>query len=215
MNRSKTTDTNKSHLSEGGMGAISMANGQARIPMLFADVKRRIVRVREQSVILDADVAELYGVATRQVNEAVRNNPDKFPSDYTFALTEEELVDLRSKFSTANVSPKSRVLPKAFTEKGLYMLATILKSKRATAATFAIIETFAKVRSLKRELLELHEETDKKRQSQRLSRFGEMLTDIVMPDVDTVETESSLELNFFIGKIKHTVRKVRKNPPHN
>ena len=95
------------------------------------------------------------------------------------------------------------------------MLATILKSKRATAATFAIIETFAKVRSLKRELLELHEETDKKRQSQRLSRFGEMLTDIVMPDVDTVETESSLELNFFIGKIKHTVRKVRKNPPHN
>lgn len=173
------------------------------------------IRVREQSVILDADVAELYGVATRQVNEAVRNNPDKFPSDYTFALTEEELADLRSKFSTANVSPKSRVPPKAFTEKGLYMLATILKSKKATAATFAIIETFAKVRSLKRELVELHEETDKKRQSQRLSRFGEMLTDIVMPDVDTVETESSLELNFFIGKIKHTVRKVRKNPPHN
>lgn len=198
---------------DGTAGAIQPVARADMVP--FADVKRRIVRVREQSVILDADVAELYGVATRQVNEAVRNNPDKFPSDYTFALTEEELADLRSKFSTANVSPKSRVPPKAFTEKGLYMLATILKSKKATAATFAIIETFAKVRSLKRELVELHKETDKKRQSQRLSRFGEMLTDIVMPDVDTVETESSLELNFFIGKIKHTVRKVRKNPPHN
>ena len=189
-------------------GAIQEVTRADIVP--FADVKRRIVRVREQSVILDADVAELYGIATRQVNEAVRNNPDKFPSDYTFALTEEELADLRSKFSTANVSPKSRVLPKAFTEKGLYMLATILKSKRATAATFAIIETFAKVRSLKRELVELHKETDKKQQSQRLSRFGEMLTDIVMPDLDAVETESSLELNFFIGKIKHTVRRIKR-----
>ena len=179
----------------------------------FDEVKRRIVIVRAQSVILDADVADLYGVATRRVNEAVQNNPDKFPPDYRFELSESELLDLRSKFSTANVSPKSRVLPKAFTEKGLYMLATILKSKRATAATFAIIETFAKVRALKRELVELHEETDKKRQTQRLNRFGEMLTDIVMPDVDTIETESSLELNFFIGKIKHTVRRIRKAEP--
>ena len=176
----------------------------------FDEVKRRIVIVRDQSVILDADVADLYGVATRQVNEAVRNNPDKFPPDYRFELSESELSDLRSKFSTANISPKSRVLPKAFTEKGLYMLATILKSKRAIAATFAIIETFAKVRTLKRELVELHGESDKKRQTQRLNRFGELLTDIVMPDLDAVETESSLELNFIIGKIKHTVRRIKR-----
>ena len=164
-------------------------------------------------MILDANVAELYGVETKHVNQAVRNNRDKFPADYVFELTPDEVNDLRSKFLTANVSPKSRVLPKAFTEKGLYMLATILKSKQATAATFAIIETFAKVRALKRELVDLHEETDKKRQTQRLNRFGEMLTDIVMPDLDTVETESSLELNFFIGKIKHTVRRIRKAEP--
>ena len=97
-------------------------------------------------VILDAEVATLYGVETKRVNEAIKNNPDKFPEDYMFALTNEDLQDLRSKFSTANVSSKSRSLPKAFTEKGLYMLATILKSKRATMVTFAIIETFAKVR---------------------------------------------------------------------
>ncbi len=182
----------------------------------FNEVQQRIVIIRDQSVILDADVATLYGVETKRINEAVRNNKDKFPENYMFELSNEESQVLRSKFSTLDAGGRghhSKYNYKAFTEKGLYMLATILKSKQATAATFAIIETFAKVRALKRELVELHKETDKKRQTQRLNRFGEMLTDIVMPDVDTVETESSLELNFFIGKIKHTVRRIRKVEP--
>ena len=115
------------------------AEARAMQPLPDAEVRNRIVAIRGQSVIVDADVAALYGVETRQVNEAVRNNPDKFPPDYRFELTKNELSDLRSKISTASVSPKSRVLPKAFTEKGLYMLATILKSRRATAAAFAII----------------------------------------------------------------------------
>ena len=192
----------------------------------YSDVQQRIVCIRDTSVIIDADVAALYGVETRRVNEAVRNNPDKFPLDYMFVLTDEETRilrskisslerggNLRSKISTTKVSSKSRVAPKAFTEKGLYMLATILKSKRATAATFAIIETFAKVRGLKRELVELHKESDKRKQADKMRHFGETLADIVMPDLETVETESSLELNFFIGKIKHTVRRVRKVEP--
>ena len=91
------------------------------------------------------------------------------------------------------------------------MLATVLKSERAENATFAIIETFAKVRELKRELLDLHQETDKEKQKSKMQHFGEVLTDIVMPDLQTTETESSLELNFFIGKIKHTVKRVRKD----
>ena len=93
------------------------------------------------------------------------------------------------------------------------MLATRLHSERATAATFAIIETFFKVRSLKRELLELHKETDKEKQTSKMQHFGEVLTDIVMPDLQTSETESSLEINFLIGKIKHTVKRVRKEEP--
>ena len=104
------------------------------------------------AVIADADVANLYGVETKRINEAVRNNPDKFPEDYMFILSSEETAVLRSKFSSTKLSSKSRSLPKAFTEKGLYMLATILKSKNALNVTFAIIETFTKVRSLKREL---------------------------------------------------------------
>jgi hypothetical protein len=176
----------------------------------YSDVQRMIVHVRNQQVIIDADVAKLYGVETKRINEAVRNNPDKFPADYMFALTADELSDLRSKFSSANISPKSRALPKAFTEKGLYMLATVLKSRRATEATFAIIETFAKVRYLKRELVELHTEADKQKRGEKMRHFGEALTDIVMPDLDTVETESSLELNFFIGKLKHSVRRIKR-----
>ncbi len=180
------------------------------LPLLSLKVQEKIAIIRRQPVISDADVAELYGVETKRINEAVRNNPDKFPEDYMFSITQEELDDLRSKISTTNISTKSRIMPKVFTERGLYMLATILKSKRATEITFAIIETFANVRELKRELIKLHTEKDKKRQALKMKHFGDVLASIVMPDLDIAETESSLELNFFIGKLKHTVKKVRK-----
>lgn len=173
-------------------------------------VRDKVVIVRGVEVIIDADVADLYGVATKRINEAVKNNLEKFPSDYMFPLTSEELSDLRSKFSATKISAKSRVVPKAFTEKGLYMLATILKSDRAREVTFAIIETFTKVRYLKQEVLSLHAEKDVKLQNERMQRFGEVISDIVMPDLETSETESTLELNFLIGKITHTVKRVKK-----
>ena len=177
---------------------------------LMKEVDDKIVVIRNQEVIADADVAALYGVQTKEVNQAVRNNPDKFPSRYMFELNTSELRDLRSKILTTNVSTMNRNSTKVFTERGLYMLATILHSKKATNVTFAIIETFAKVRELKRELLELHKETDKAKQASKMQHFGEVLTDIVMPDLQTQETESTLEINFFIGKLKHTVKRVRK-----
>ena len=127
-----------------------------------------------------------------------------------FELSKSELRDLRSKISTTNVSSMNRKPTKVFTERGLYMLATILKSEQARDMTFAIIETFVKVRELKHELLDLHKETDKSKQQSKMQHFGEVLTDIVMPDLQTSETESSLEINFLIGKIKHTVKRVRK-----
>ena len=190
---------------------IKKKDQQVLTPVSLDDVQNKIVLVRNQSVISDADIAKLYGVETKRINEAVRNNPDKFPEDYMFALTSEELQDLRTKISTTNISTKSRTMPKVFTEKGLYMLATILKSPIAVSVTFAIIETFTKVRYLKRELVELHQETDTTQQSERLKRFGEVISDIVMPDLATTETESTLELNFFIGKLKHTVKRTKKD----
>ena len=105
---------------------------------------------RGQRVILDSDVARLYGVNTMRVNEAVKNNPDKFPDGYIITLNngEWETSSLRSKISTLKTSGRgehTKYPPKAFTEKGLYMLATILKSPKATQTTIAIIETFAKI----------------------------------------------------------------------
>ena len=178
-------------------------------------VEDKIAVIRNLEVIADADVAALYGVETKRVNEAVRNNPEKFPDRYMFELTSSELQDLRSKISSTNVSAMNRNPTKVFTDRGLYMLATILKGEKARDVTFAIIETFAKVRELKRELLELHSETDKEVQKTKIQHFGEVLSDVVMPDRQTSETESSLEINFFIGKIKHTVKRVRKEDPKN
>ena len=183
----------------------------------FKDVEDKIIMVRGQEVLLDRDVAELYGVQTKEINQAVRNNPRKFREGYMFELTAEESSVLRSKILTLeHVSGKGRYSKynfKVFTERGLYMLATILKSKRAEDATIAIVETFYKVRSLKRELVDLHKEKDKQKQASKMQHFGEVLTDIVMPDMQTQETESSLEINFIIGKIKHTVKRVRKENP--
>ena len=158
----------------------------------------------------------------------MKNNPRKFPEGYVLELTKEESSALRSKLltlealrsnnstleTTKGKGRYSKYNFKAFTRKGLYMLATCLKSDRAADATVAIVETFDKVQTLKEELLELHTEKDKSKQASKIQHFGEVLSDIVMPDLQTQETESSLEINFFIGKIKHTVKRVRREDPN-
>ena len=191
------------------------------LPISMADVQNKIIVLRGEPVLLDRDVAALYGVETREINQALKNNPSKFPAGYAYVLDNQEAARMRSKILTSSqevadneaVSSfhvKSHYNPTAFTEKGLYMLATILKSQQATQTTIAVIETFTKVRYLKRELIELHKEAEPEQQTDRLKRFGEVIADIVMPDLETSETESTLELNFFIGKLKHTVKRTKK-----
>ena len=129
----------------------------------FNEIEDRIIVLRNIPVLLDSDVAYLYGVETRRINEAVSNNPDKFPAKYMFELNNQEFKNLRSKISTAKLT-KTRVLPKAFTERGLYMLATILKGEKARDTTFAIIETFARMRELSRVVGKVMQEPDKSKQ---------------------------------------------------
>lgn len=117
------------------MGDI-VKKDSGRVLISAAEVEEKIVEIRKMAVIADADVAELYGVETRRVNEAVKNNRDKFPSDYMFELTKRELYDLRSKKTTTKVSVKSRSTTKVFNEKGLYMLATILKSESSNVCHY-------------------------------------------------------------------------------
>lgn len=103
-----------------------MKKDATTLAMNIQKVEDKIAVIRNAEVIADADVAKLYGVETKRINEAVRNNPDKFPETYMFELNKSELVDLRSKISTTNVSAMNRNPTKVFTERGLYMLATIL-----------------------------------------------------------------------------------------
>ncbi len=115
-------------------------------------VNNRIITLRGQQVIIDRDVAELYGVETRDINKSVKNNPEKFPSGYILTLTKAEKHELVENFHRLNGIKHSSVAPKAFTEQGLYMLATILKSPLATQTTIAIIDTFTKLRQLSRSI---------------------------------------------------------------
>jgi len=108
-------------------------------------IKDKIHILRNTEVMLDSDLAELYGVETKRINEAVKNNPDKFPVDFMFECTEIEWEILRSKISTSNWGGR-RHTPKAFSEQGVYMLATILKSTQATEVTISIMRTFTKLR---------------------------------------------------------------------
>ncbi len=108
-------------------------------------VQTKIYHIRESKVMLDSDLAELYGVETKRINEAVKNNPDKFPDDFYFELNNEEEEILKSKFSTASWGGRRKAI-KVFTEQGVYMLATILKSKKATDVTIAIMRAFVQIR---------------------------------------------------------------------
>ena len=97
-------------------------------PLKFEQLEERIIKLREQPVLLDADVAELYDVETRDINKAVANNPDKFSEGYVAQLSKREKTELVENFHQFHRLKHSTVNPKAFPEKGLYMLATILKS---------------------------------------------------------------------------------------
>jgi hypothetical protein len=176
----------------------------------FEDIEDLIIEIRGQKILLDSDIAKIYDVETRDVNKAVKNNPDKFPNEsYIFELTKEELETLRWKFSTAKLS-KTRVLPKAFSEKGLYMLATILKSKKATEATISIIETFTKIRELSKTLKQLPQVTDKKEQQSLMQKSGEIIADILDDSLENDESETTIELNLAVLKFKHTIKKSKK-----
>lgn len=98
---------------------------EAVMPISMEDVQNRIIVLNGEPVILDRDVAELYGVQTKEINQAVKNNPGKFPMGYVLPVTEDELTELVKNFDRFNTLKHSSVVPKAFTERGLYMMATM------------------------------------------------------------------------------------------
>ena len=141
------------------------------------DIKSRMLVMRGQAVLLDCDVAALYQVETREVNQAVRNNPEKFPEGFVWELDGDETEVLRSKFLTLKQNHgrghHSKYGYKVFTERGLYMLATILKGKIATRATLAIVNTYAQLRSMVRDMEALKTLKDgSPEQAEQLTKAG-------------------------------------------
>ena len=180
----------------------------------YEDVEKRIFIIRGEQVIIDRDVADLYEVETREINQAVRNNPDKFPNGYILSLDFEEWSSLRSNFSTLETNGKgqhTKYIPKAFTEKGLYMLATILKSPTATQTTLAIVETFAKMREFAKiitQLPDIQDETEQKTLVQRGSEvFTEVLGDCIL---EVIGDEISYEVDLGIVKVKRKITREKR-----
>lgn len=154
--------------------------------------ENKIIVIREQRVILDRDVAELYGVETKRINEALKNNPKKFPDGYVIELTNSAKTELVEKFDRFKSMRHSTVAPHAFTEKGLYMLATILKSPVATEVTIAIIETFTKLRQFTR----------------ILGKTNMDAQEGIMPDASTIDHLQDLSREMFEDPLPRRMRKL-------
>ncbi len=180
--------------------------------MDIQNIENKIIIIREQKVILDTDVAEIYGIETKRVNEAVKNNPERFPEGYIIELDKNESDSLKSKNSTLKNKrgEHRKYLPKVFTERGLYMLATILKSKTAIQTTIAIIETFAKVKELTSTINELSANPPKEQQQSLMQKSGEIISELLDNDLQTNESETTIEINFAVLKFKHMVKKGNK-----
>lgn len=183
-----------------------MSNEEKRVLISTREVEKLMLNIRGAEVLLDRDVAMLYGVETKHINQALKNNPGKFPSGYVFELDESEKYELVKNFDRFNLLKHSAVMPTAFTEKGLYMLATILKSPQAVITTIAIIDTFTMTRQLSRTIESLQVVEDGgEQQKGLLQKTGEILADIVGRNLSTANTETEIELNFAVVKIRHKI----------
>ena len=158
-------------------------------------ITAKIYFIRGHKVLLDRDLAELYGVETRVLKQAVRRNLIRFPADFMFELTKEETNSLRSQFVTLKRGQHAKYLPMAFTEQGVAMLSSVLNSDRAIQVNIEIMRTFIKIRhmisatdELKTEIEELRKQTD-----DRFQIVFEVLDQLLNP-----ENRSKKEIGFTV-----------------
>lgn len=194
---------------------ISQKNNQKTITQ--DQVKSKIIKLRNQNVLLDSDVAELYGIETKRVNEAVKRNSEKFPEGYLLNLTPDEWAGLKSQIV---ISMKSQIatsigkggkikLPTAFTERGLYMLATILKSPQAIQTTIAIIDTFAQVKELAQTVFQMANAKSDEKKIQIFEQSTDIIADLLDNDLIVSQHETSFKLKLPFFEISKKVTKVK------
>ena len=144
------------------------------------DIDARILFVRAQKVILDVDLAQLYGVPTKVLIQSVRRNLERFPQDFMFQLTEQDLRILRSQIVTSSLAEKwggRRTLPYAFSEQGVAMLSSVLRSRRAVVVNIAIMRAFVRLRAMVAANAELSKKLDEL--EHRVSDHDEAIASVV------------------------------------
>ena len=176
-------------------------------------IASKIYLIRGIKVMLDKDLAELYGVETKVLKQAVRRNIDRFPADFMFELTKDEYQSLRSQFVTLKRGQHSKYTPFAFTEHGVLMLSSVLKSERAMQVNIQIMRTFTKLREA------LIDNKDLRRELEELKQITEERFRIVFETLDqllTVESKPKKKIGYTVKEKQKTfAQKAKKNKSSN
>ena len=163
----------------------------------IGSIESRILLLRGHKILLDCDLAELYGVSTRILNQAIKRNPKRFPVDFMFQLNEEESRTLRSQIVISNGSRGGRRFrPYAFTEHGVAMLASVLHSERAIQVNIAIVRAFVRMR----EFLATHQDLAKK--LARLERKSDARFRVVFDAIEQLMSSKEEKGNRKLGFVK-------------
>jgi hypothetical protein len=168
----------------------------------------KIYLIRKTKVMIDRDLAELYGVETAQLKRAVKRNIERFPEDFMFELTKQELEDWRCQFGTSNgVKMGLRYLPMVFTEQGVAMLSSVLRSKRAIGVNIQIMRAFTRLR----QMLSTHEELKRKIEAmeRKYDQQFRVVFDAITQLIDT-ETRPKKKIGFEVKESKTKYGKKKK-----
>jgi len=179
----------------------------------FDTLKNKLIQKDGELVLLDKDVAYLYDIEPKKLRQQLKRNIDKFPNDYAYRLTDADLDMMVSQNVTPSKQSFGGSLPYVFTEKGLYMVSTILKSKKAIEATFTIIETFANIKKLSRNLNSIDENQTKDEQQQLIEESNILLEKVIdiepireIKDDNITEIETKIELNLGFAKVSRIIK---------
>ncbi|MBT5291956.1 MAG: ORF6N domain-containing protein [Thiotrichales bacterium] len=185
----------------------------------FETFEGKLIKLKDTLVLWDKDVALLYEIEPKKLRQQLKRNIEKFPRDYAFQLSDQELALMGSQNVTPSKQQYGGTNPWVFTEKGLYMVATILKSKNALNATFVIIETFAKIKELSSNINSIMQTTDKKLQHYFAQKSNKILEEIIYiePDIlqddedgEIIETTTKFEFNLGFAKVSRSIKKIKK-----
>lgn len=179
-------------------------------------IQNKIYEVRGQKVMLDFDLAELYGSETKRLKEAVRRNLKRFPSDFMFELTKEEFDSLRSQIASSNKRGGTRYMPFAFTEQGVAMLSSVLNSESAIEINISIMRAFVTVRQYLSSLNSTTKEIEELKQRMKMLEEGNEDTIAAVNDLSE-DTRKELDdiylvLSQLAEKQKHINKQTERRP---